>query len=280
MPASTEINGTIKVKIDPRIRQRRNDVARIQARKRLYVIVGVIVVIVGYALVRSVMGSSLFSVRKFDVAPSAHYSGSALISQANIALGTPISQVNVRQAEVRLDSFPWNLHARVVKHWPNTISISVTQRVGIAVVPSTSSQELLVDGTGRVLTPEAITSSNAEPLLCSLGAITTARSLQSESACGVESVGAGSYLPVKYHQVLLIASRIHQLTALKISELAVGTNGELDAKLSSGMVVRLGDASQLRAKFRAVALVLAQGSTKGYSAIDVRVPTEPVLSKW
>lgn len=268
-----------KMRIDPRIRERRNKVARSKGRKRLYLIVAVFIVIGGYFAVRALLRTSMFSVQKIEVSGSTHYSSAALISQSGIPMGFPLTEVNPQGVVQRMEQLSWNGAVIVKKRWPSTLQISVKNRVALGVVPASSTTSLLVDQTGRVL---AVQPSSAGKFLrlCLMAGIPSSKALVQGTGCEYQSTGLASYISSSFRPLLQLAAAIRSDPVASFSQLAVSSAGEIDGELSNGVAVRFGSTSQVDQKLRALQLLLSQASTTGYATVDLRVPQEPVLSNW
>ena len=268
-----------KPPIDPRIRERRNTVARSVGRRRLYLLLAVLVAIGGYFAARALLRTSLFSIQKFDIVGGSHYTYSALISQSGIETGFPLTEVNPKVVAHRLEQLPWDGAVTVRKKWPNTLQVSIKDRTALAVVPQSSKSQLLVDSTGRVLASQA--SSKGRWLqVCMMASIPSSKALAQVNGCESQNLAVGSFLPPSFLPLLEVAAALHADPVARFSKVAISSSGEIDGLLSSGVAVRFGSVSQLNAKLRALQLLLSQASTTGYSTIDLRVPTEPVLSNW
>lgn len=268
-----------KPRIDPRIRERRNKVARSKGRKRLYAILAVFLLVGGYFAARAVLRTSLFSVKKFEILGSQHYSGATLISKSGVPIGYPLTEVNPSVVARRLQKLPWDAAVTVKKKWPNTLQITVGNRTGLAVIPRSSKMSLLVDPTGRVLASQP-DSAGKWISLCLIPQISSSKILASGTGCEDQNTVAGGTVPSSYSPLLQLAAAIHADPVAKFTLLALQSSGELDGELSNGLAVRFGTLAQMSEKFRALQLILTQASTTGYSTIDLRVPKEPVLSHW
>ncbi|NNN20023.1 MAG: FtsQ-type POTRA domain-containing protein [Acidimicrobiaceae bacterium] len=268
-----------EVRIDPRIQERRKKVARSQARKRLYLIVAVLVVIGGYFMVRALLRTSMFSVRKIQITGSSHYSNAALIAQSGIQIGFPLTQVNPELVGQRMEQLPWNGPVKVRKSWPNTLDITIQNRTAVAVIPNNATSDLIVDSSGRVLGLQV--SSNAKLVsLCLMSDIPSSKALTTGTGCEFQSTRPGSLVSASFAPLLKVANYLRGIAGANFSKLAVSNSGEIDGELASGVAVRFGSANQLNQKIRAVQLLLAQASIAGYTTMDVRAPLEPVLSNW
>lgn len=268
-----------KMPIDPRIRQRRNKLARSKGRRRLYLITAVFVVIGGYFAARALLRTPLFSIQKIEIIGSSHYSNAALISQSGISVGFPLTAVNPQSVATRVEELPWNGHVTVKKKWPTTLQIFVQSRVAFAVVPATLTKDLLVDSVGRVLTVQPI-SAGKFVRLCLMADIASSKVLVQGTGCEAQSTALGSYISPSFRPLLQLEAALRSDPVASFSRLAVSSSGEVDGEMSNGVVVRFGSTSQLGQKLRALQLLLSQASTAGYSTVDLRVPQEPVLSNW
>ena len=269
-----------KMGIDPRIRERRNKVARSKGRKRLYLIVTVFIVIGGYFAVRALLRMSMFSVQKIEVSGSTHYSSAALISQSGIPLGYPLTEVNPQSVVQRIEQLSWNGAVIVKKRWPSTLQIFVRNRVALSAVPASSTTSLLVDQTGRVLAVQPSSSAGKFLRLCLMANIPSSKALGQSNGCEYQSTGLASYISPSFRSLLQLSVALRSDPVASFSELAASSAGEIDGVLSNGVAVRFGSTSQLDQKLRALQLLLSQASTAGYTTVDLRVPQEPVLSNW
>lgn len=277
----TSVDDKMKVpKIDPRIRERRNEVLRSSGRKRLYAIVAIILAFALASGLHLLLRTSIFSVQTINVYGSTHYSKGSIISSSGVILGTPLTEVDPNVVARRLESLPWNATVTVHKKWPSTLNISVSGRFPLVVVSENATTDLLVDSTGRVLTQQSSAMSANWIRLCLSPSIPSSKVLKSKAGCTYQSDSVGSFISAKYRPLLLVASALRSQRVSQISELALSSNGEIDGLLRSGLAVRFGSTNQLQQKIRSLGLILNHASTAGYSTIDVRVPTEPVLSNW
>ena len=86
------------------------------------------VIILGLAAVAALFGSRLWPLTEYaHVNGNAHYSDAEVLWLANVSHGAPLLWVN-RWSLAGLEDDPWILRARVVRHWPDTVAITVTER--------------------------------------------------------------------------------------------------------------------------------------------------------
>lgn len=269
-----------KLRIDPRIRERRNEVARSIGRRRLYIILAAFTFFACLGLARVILRTSLFSVSTINVSGGVDYPGSVIVDASGIRKGTSLTQINPTQAIARISALPFVSSVTVKKKWPNTVDIAVQGRTPLAVVPTDLNNVLVVDATGRVLEDQGSASVTNLIKICRFSSVSSSKALANLNGCAQQSVKPGAKLPSGYTSLLKVTAAIHANNAAGFAMLAESPNGEVDGLLTSGTAVRFGSAYNLAEKLRSVELVLSQASTSGYTTIDVRVPGEPVLSNW
>lgn len=78
-----------------------------------------------------VIGTRLWpAVERVEVLGNVHHSRAEVLRLADVAPGDPLLWVT-RFSLRALQSDPWILHARVTRHWPDTIAIAVQERVPV-----------------------------------------------------------------------------------------------------------------------------------------------------
>jgi cell division protein FtsQ len=221
------------------------------------VVLGIVVGTLVLAL--TVLYSGLFSARHLAVRGSRHTAGAAVLAAAGLASHPPLIDVDPGAAAARVEQLPWVAGAVVAVHWPDTVTVTVTERVPAAVV-SRPGGVALVDVHGRVLA----WTHTAPAGLVALGAPGTAGPpgsvLGGGARPGLDLVGA---LPVA-------------LTG-RVQAVHVGARGNLSLDLGRGVGAEIGPDVNLGAKLEALASVLAGAPPKGPAWIDVSVPDEPTV---
>ncbi len=136
--------------IDPRFRERQIAVRRHAGRRRL-LIAGILAGALslgagGLALLHS----SLLAVRTVRVTGVTHTSRARVLSAAH--LSRLMIDVKGASAAQRIERLPWVADARVERHWPSSVQISVTERkpVGVVALPGAA-----VGPPGAAVGPQA-----------------------------------------------------------------------------------------------------------------------------
>lgn len=174
---------------------------------------------------------------------------------AGVGEGDALLWLDTDDAVSGLEAVPYVRRATVVKEWPDTVRITVTERRPAAWTEGPTGK-VVVDGTGRVL--EVVDAPPAGlPELLGLTAV---------PAVGQSVAPAG---PARAAGVLnpIAAGGTKSITA---------ADGSLTMQLANGTEVRLGEPTQLRAKVAAAVAVLGAVGDQPVRYVDVSVPTNPV----
>ncbi len=167
--------------------------------------------------------------------------------------------VNTGQAAARVEALPWVAHATVARHWPDDVTVTVTERVPVAVVDD-GGHAVLVDGTGHVLA----TVFGAPPSTVVLAApVVVAR--------------PGSVLGAGAAPGLAVLGAVPASLRARLQQVDVAADGDVTLALAGNVGVTLGPAVELGAKFAALASVLADVPPTAPEVIDVTVPDAPAV---
>jgi cell division protein FtsQ len=242
--------------IDPRLIERRREVAEDRARRsvsrlvRLMVVLGVVGAGVWLAL------SPLLSVKEVITSGIVASSGNSALVEAGVLAGTPMILIRSEQVVAGLEQDPWVREAAVELEWPNRVVVRVEERVPVAWVETSQGWEWrAVDG---VALPSPIEPDDTLPRI-SFPALS-----EEEAAGSPQLFGALEF------------------AAELAPDLAAGTlvweegNGELWAEVS-GYAVRLGRPVEMEAKARSLEALLADRPRRG-STLTLIAPTHPAVS--
>ncbi|MGH9114021.1 MAG: cell division protein FtsQ/DivIB [Acidimicrobiales bacterium] len=244
--------------VDPRMRSRRIAVQRDQGRRRLkrftLVLAGVAVVLSAYAATQT----PLLDVDRLVIEGAARTDVGDVRSAARIELGDPMIGVDTGRAAARTEELPWVEHAEVVRRWPGTVEVRVTERSPAAVVEVAEGRFALVDREGRVLEVTTRPPAGLPALTGDPGAIAEGGELGADARAALDLLAAvGERLP----------------------GVVVAVSTDLDAELAGGGAVRFGSTEQLDAKVVAVSTVLGDVDMACLKLLDVRVPGSPALTR-
>lgn len=243
------------MKVDPRLRARRVAVQRELGRRRLRVLLGVFAVPAlvgaGYLLV----DSALLDVDHVQVVGASHSGAARVMSVAGIERGEPLVRVDASAVARRVEELPWVDDARVVRRWPGTVRIEVSEYEPTAFVRRSGSVALLGDD-GRVL------GDVASPPAGVLEIVGVRRLPEvGEMLSPPDVAGLTATLPVALADRLSSVDVAHGVTL----------------RVADGPEIRLGDLDDLRAKAAAALAVLERLGEEPAEYVDVSVPSAPVV---
>ena len=222
-------------------------------------------VIVGGGL--ALLHTSFFSVRVVTVTGAhAHTSTADIVNAAGLAHRPLMINVDAGAAEARVGALPFIRTARVTRHWPDGVQVSVTERVPVAVVAGAAGAWAQVDASGRVLAVQASRPAGLVQLVVTspTGAASPPR--------------VGRTLPPVAGPGLEVCRTLPLAFSAQVVSVTVAPDRTVDLALNSGLTVVMGTASDLTVKYQDVASIIAHASLKGMKTIDVTVPGAPTVS--
>jgi cell division protein FtsQ len=250
---------------DHRIAERRSDVAHAVRRRRLagFGTVALIVAFVVSGFV--VLHSPLFSARHLVVTGAVHESIVSILSAAGLENHPPLIDVNPAGVSSAVEALPWIDSATVSRHWPEGLTVSVTERTPVGEVALAGGRVALLDATGRVLEIVPV-SAVPEGMLTLDDVGHVPRPGAALDATGIDIVGLAAAVPRTIRPLVKF----------------VGTSRSdgLILMLDAGPEVVIGPRTDLAAKFVGLATLLAARprTVDASRVIDLRVATSPVLT--
>lgn len=244
--------------IDPRLRQRRVEVARRQGRRRLRVLLGALTFVAMLVGGLVALHSGLFAARRVTVVGSVHTPTAEVVRAAGLAGHPPLIDVGPAAAS-GVEQLPWVRRATVDVRWPDAVRIVVVERKPVAAVQAHGAWAL-VDRTGRVLADVPAAPAGLPKLVD----VPT-------------PAGPGSRLG-HATAVLRVAASLPAAFASQVAEVAQGAGGRVQLHLTTPLTVDLGTTTQLHRKYEDVAAILSGASLASGDVIDVTAPAGPVVT--
>jgi cell division protein FtsQ len=206
----------------------------------------------GFVLSRS----SAFHVRHVEVAGAAHHSRADIVRLSGVTRATNALWLDEGAVERRLEQDPWIASATVSTSFPWTVHVQVVERTPAAVVDR-GSDRLLVATDGTPLGPAGRVSGLPLIVMPPAGALEGAPPSLEPAARAVGGLPAS------------ILARVRQVI--------VSVDGTLEMRLIDGPRVEFGPATQIEAKGRAIASVLAWSDEEGepLATVNVVAPGAP-----
>jgi cell division protein FtsQ len=253
--------------MDPRIRQRRSAVRRREGQRRLRVVVAVLGCAAVTAVIVGVMHSPLLSASQVTVSGASHTSRQSLLRATGLDRHPLMIDVDAGSMEKRLDTLPWVAKATIARDWPSTVRVSLRERVPAAVVTTANGEWAVTDARGRVL--QRSTGAGSQP-----PALPPLPSFRGEDPLPAP----GSQLPPSSAPALRVLGALRWPLIGQVTSVDVYPDGAVALTLTPGVVVQLGDASQLDRKLIATQTLLSQVRPSGVRTIDVQVPEAPTVT--
>jgi cell division septal protein FtsQ len=223
-------------------------------------VLAVVVVLFG---LWSLLHSSLFSARAVTMVGATHETAAQIESAAGLTRHPPLLDVNSGAMAKGIERLPWVRSASVSVHWPDGVRVVVTEQVPLLVMSTAGGQWAEVDADGRVL---AVVATRPPGLVQVTGP-------QPPGVPGT-TLGGADQLGLRIAASLPLSFRV------QVTEVKVESAGFVQLAMTTPIVVDLGDASQLHAKYEDVSAALAAATLHVGDIIDVSVPqamtvTEP-----
>ena len=251
-------------RMDPRLRERRTAVLRQQGRHRLRVLLLVVSLPLVALLAVLALRSSWLSVHTVRVSGARQTPTAAVERSVAGVLRHPMASLNMGALEADVDRLPWVAEATITRSWPTTLMVSIRERtpVGSVAVGSTWAE---LDASGRVL---AVIGSSPSGLPKLEGAV-------------APGLRAGATVGAQLQAELVVAAAIPVSLRPEVSGVGPEPDGGVQLTLAQppGAKVEIGVPQQLGAKMSSLQTVLAQVDLTGVTAIDVRVPGQPALTR-
>ena len=235
--------------------------ARKQSRRRLrWVGIGCVVVAVLFGF-WSLLHSSLFSARSLTLVGATHETTAQIQAAAGLAAHPPLLDVNTGAAARGIETLPWIRMAWVTVHWPDGVQVIVSQQRATLVMATAGGKWAELSADGRVL------------------AEVTARPPGLIAVAGPQDPGApGSTLSARDQLGLQVADTLPLSFRAQVTLVTVEPAGWVQLAMTTPIVVDIGDASQLRAKYEDVSALLAGATLHSGDVIDVSVPGAPTVT--
>jgi cell division septal protein FtsQ len=188
---------------------------------------------------------------------------------ASSARGVSLLRVSIRDIEKKLAALPYVRSAKVYRHFPDALDVSMQEYQPAAEVQAADGRLWLVADDGKILSPAASGELGASSL-----------PLVVPSAPFVAK--AGSWMPELIAKALPVATLLDQANLGRslpaVAKILVSAGGETVVILQSGAELRLGDPVQLKVKLTVAAGIIEQYLRDGKQLLyaDVSVPSRAV----
>ncbi len=242
--------------IDPRLIDRRREVAEDRARRNVTRLVRFLVVLAVIGAVVWLFLSPLLSVKAVSTTGILASDANARLAERGVVVGRPMILIDAGVVAETLEQDPWVGEARVEKDWPNRVRVTIVERVPVAWVETAEGWDRrAVDG---VVLPVSDGPDETMPKLV---------------FPGVSAVDAGESPMVlgALEFVDALTPELRTGATMRVEE-----NGELWATVS-GYEVRLGRPTEMTGKALSLQALIAQTPAPG-STLVLIAPTNPATA--
>ncbi len=246
--------------IEPRMRARRAEVLRRDARRRLRAALAALLLVVLVAGGWFALHSRLFAARVVTVVGAVHTPVDQIVAAAGLADRPPLLDVGA-SAVVGIERLPWIARATVAREWPDGVRITVEERTPVALVRADppSAGWALLDRTGRVLAVEARPPAGLVHVT------------------GPGAPGPPGSTATGLRPALRVVASLPAAFVRQVAGVAQDPAGDVTLQLTSALTVDLGSTGELLRKYEDVAAILKGATLTSGSTIDVAAPATPVV---
>lgn len=248
-----------RIQTDPRIRRRRNDVARGKKRRFL---AGLGTIVFVAVMVWAAFWSPLLSVRDVKLTGAEHTTAEEVAAAAGLGSDDNLLLLSADEVVDAARTLPWVADAEVERRLPGTVKVKVVERKP-ALVVSLGAARWTIDARGHVLA-----AGQSEPGLPVVGGVEV----------GEIKPGVKLDAPV-VQEVLATWRSLPNKLAGDVQAIFAPTLERISFTLVDGTQIRYGAAERLDAKNEVLVALRKHLAEEGRatSYIDVRVPTSPAV---
>jgi cell division protein FtsQ len=265
LPSAVDVDADAEpeLRIEPKLRARRVEVRRAARRHRRRMVIGVLLLAALVGAAAATLYSPLLDVDHIRVAGAYHTGAGQAARASGIHRGDRLFDLDPAAAVRRLERLPWVRTARVERHWPDRVTIRVTERTPVATVARS-------DGTRLAVTTGGVVAGRAGALDLALPTV--------DLETGVPRIG--SHLSPAVARSVEVVGALPGSVADKMKGATVAADGDLTVHLDPSGELRFGRAEHVAAKFLAAETILGGAvQLQHLCRLDVRIPTAPTLSR-
>ncbi|MEM7339141.1 MAG: FtsQ-type POTRA domain-containing protein [Actinomycetota bacterium] len=247
--------------VEPKFAARRRQVARSRRYRRLWA-VGALTMLASLGLgAIAAANSPWFDVEAVEVVGVTRANPQHIVTASGIERGQPLVDIDPERVVADVSLVPYIGTVDVARQWQGTVRITVTERIGVAMLQA-GSKWVLVDVTGRQLELLDVAPEVSVPIE------------------GVEASGVpGQQVSVEAQGAVDVLMAMGPDLAAASRAIVHDDAEGLTVELAAGGRVVMGDAADLDAKLVATQTMLTQVDLTCLDRIDVRVPSAPTLRR-
>jgi cell division protein FtsQ len=195
------------------------------------------------------------------VSGNTHEAAALVVQASGLSRHSPLIDINAGAVAAGIERLPWVRSATVRVQWPDGVHIAVTEEVPGLVMSEAGGQWASLSIDGRVLAVSAV----RPPGLMALS--------------GPQVPGApGTTLGARDQAGLAVAASLPASFAAQVTAVTIEPGDWVQLALTTPVVVDIGSATQLPAKYEDVSAILAGATLHNGDVIDVSVPDAPTVT--
>jgi len=241
-------------RVDPRLAERRRNVAEGNARKRLRKVFWALVAVAVAGALGWIAQSPFFSIAHIAVSGVDGSDTLAILETAGVVEGTPLVTVGPRRVEDLIEADPWVIEATVRRVIPDVIEVVVEERVPLAWVKSGTRWAVVAEDSSVL---RFDTEPGGPSMVFDLAGSARGERMVDQRVTGGVAFVAG--LPAETRRQVVLSER----------------EGELWADLAD-LHVRLGLPTEMTEKASALLAILEEELPPG-STINLVAPARPAV---
>jgi cell division protein FtsQ len=218
---------------------------------------GVVVLVAASAVVAGqwILRTAFFRVQHVTLVGVHRESSLSVLRASQLDAHPTMISVSAVSIQKRLAQFPWITGVAVEKHWPHSLVVTVREATSVAVAFNSHHVLEYVDASGRDL--------GAAPVAVNLPTLHYLK--PTKSTWPYERAGSGA---------AYVASQLPTAFRAQVAVISEDASGRVSLKMTTPVSFVLGPATQLHAKFVAIASVIAHTTLRPGDVVDVTVPDE------
>lgn len=250
--------------VDPRLRARRAEVRRANARRRRRRRRITVLVVAALVVAAAVAFSPLLSVRSISVAGVRHLAPEQVVAASGLSEGDSMITLDTDAAESSVLATRWVRRVSIDRRLPWSVDIVVNERTLVATVADRNGAQFLVGDDGVILERVDVVAPRDVPVV-NLPDITL-DDRSTFSAAVAASIAEAGALPTWLAQ--------------SVSGTIIDPAGRITFALDGGVTLRFGDADDAERKLAAAQTLLGSGvAPSGICQVDVSVAAAPTLRR-
>jgi cell division protein FtsQ len=202
-----------------------------------------------------VLHQSYFRVQHVTFLGVRHEPLSLVLAASGLEAHPTMLDVNAATVKAKLAQFAWIDSVHLTKHWPNTVVVTVHESTAVAVAFNAKHVLQFVDQHGRDL--------GAAPLHANLPTLQYVH----PRAATWPFTRAG-------RSAAFVAAQLPPAFSAQVSIITEDDHGVVTLKMTTPVTFILGPATQLHAKFVAIASVIKNSTLRPGDVVDATVPGE------